>query len=64
MSSATPPTCPPPRPGSVAHYEADVLAENLKREIDGHPPRPDYDGHSTCYVVTGFEKGSLLDFQL
>jgi sulfide:quinone oxidoreductase len=53
---------PTSKAGSVAHYEADVLADNLKREIDGHPPRPDYDGHSTCYVVTGFDKGSLLDF--
>jgi hypothetical protein len=24
-----------------------VLAENLKREIDGQPPLPDYDGHAT-----------------
>jgi sulfide:quinone oxidoreductase len=38
---------PTSKAGAVAHYEADVLAENLKREIDGHPPRPDYDGHAT-----------------
>jgi sulfide:quinone oxidoreductase len=38
---------PTSKAGAVAHYEADVLADNLKREIDGHPPRPDYDGHAT-----------------
>lgn len=38
---------PTSKAGAVAHYEADVVAENLKREIDGQPPRPDYDGHAT-----------------
>jgi sulfide:quinone oxidoreductase len=53
---------PTSKAGAVAHYEADVVAENLQREIEGHPPLPKYDGHATCYVVTGYEKGSLLDF--
>jgi sulfide:quinone oxidoreductase len=38
---------PTSKAGAVAHYEADVVAENLMREIDGQPPRPDYDGHAT-----------------
>jgi sulfide:quinone oxidoreductase len=38
---------PTSKAGAVAHYEADVLANNLKREIDGQPPLPDYDGHAT-----------------
>jgi sulfide:quinone oxidoreductase len=38
---------PTSKAGAVAHYEADILTENLKREIDGQPPRPDYDGHAT-----------------
>jgi sulfide:quinone oxidoreductase len=38
---------PTSKAGAVAHYEADVLTDNLKREIDGQPPRPDYDGHAT-----------------
>ncbi len=53
---------PTSKAGSVAHYEADVVADNLQREIDGHEPKPDYDGHSTCFVVTGYNQGSLLDF--
>jgi sulfide:quinone oxidoreductase len=38
---------PTSKAGAVAHYEADVVADNLMREIDGQPPRPDYDGHAT-----------------
>ena len=53
---------PTSKAGSVAHYEADVVIANLIREIDGHEATPDYDGHSTCFVVTGYNKGSLLDF--
>ncbi len=38
---------PTSKAGAVAHYEADVVADNLLREIDGQPPRSDYDGHAT-----------------
>ncbi len=38
---------PTSKAGAVAHYEADVMCVNLKREIDGQEPRPDYDGHAT-----------------
>ena len=38
---------PTSKAGAVAHYEADTIADNLVREIDGQPPWPDYDGHAT-----------------
>jgi sulfide:quinone oxidoreductase len=38
---------PTSKAGAVAHYEADTVMANLQREIDGQPPRPDYDGHAT-----------------
>jgi len=38
---------PTSKAGAVAHYEADTIISNLKREIDGQPPLPDYDGHAT-----------------
>lgn len=38
---------PTSKAGAVAHYEADTVAENLVREIDGQPPLPSYDGHAT-----------------
>ncbi len=38
---------PTSKAGAVAHYEADTIVNNLKREIDGQPPFPNYDGHAT-----------------
>jgi sulfide:quinone oxidoreductase len=38
---------PTSKSGAVAHYESDVVVENIIREIAGQKPRPDYDGHST-----------------
>ena len=38
---------PTSKSGAVAHYESDVVVENIIREIAGQEPRPDYDGHST-----------------
>ena len=53
---------PTSKAGSVAHYMAYTLVENLVREIDGHAPRPKFDGHATCFLASGFEKAILLDF--
>ena len=53
---------PTSKAGSVAHYMAYTLVENLVREIDGHPPRKKFDGHATCFLASGFEKAILLDF--
>ena len=48
--------------GSVAHFEAETVVENLLREIDGHKPLPSFDGHANCFVETGFHKAMLIDF--
>jgi sulfide:quinone oxidoreductase len=48
--------------GSVAHFEAETVVENLLREIDGEPPLPSFDGHANCFVETGYHKAMLLDF--
>jgi sulfide:quinone oxidoreductase len=48
--------------GSVAHFEAETVVENLLREIEGKPPLPTFDGHANCFVETGHHKAMLLDF--
>jgi sulfide:quinone oxidoreductase len=48
--------------GSVAHFEAETVVENLLREIDGQPPLQSFDGHANCFVETGNHKAMLLDF--
>lgn len=53
---------PTSKAGSVAHFESDVVVENMLREIEGLPPRPEFDGHSNCFIVTGYEKAVLIDF--
>lgn len=55
-------TIPTSKAGSVAHFSAEVMVENFMREINGEPIRPDYDGHSNCFIETGFGKASLIDF--
>lgn len=53
---------PTSKAGSVAHYMAYTLVDNLMREIDGYPPKSKFDGHATCFLASGFEKAILLDF--
>jgi len=48
--------------GSVAHFEAETVVENLMREMGGKKPLPSYDGHATCYIESGYDKALLLDF--
>ncbi|MDA8139462.1 MAG: FAD/NAD(P)-binding oxidoreductase [Desulfobacteraceae bacterium] len=53
---------PTSKAGSVAHYEAEIVVDNMIREIDGQAPKPLFDGHSTCFIVSGYDKAYLFDF--
>ncbi len=53
---------PTSKAGSVAHFSAEVMVENLIREINGEELRPDFDGHANCFIETGFNKAALIDF--
>ncbi|MHC1705516.1 MAG: NAD(P)/FAD-dependent oxidoreductase [Tenuifilaceae bacterium] len=53
---------PTSKAGSVVHFSAEVLFENILSAIDGRPLLAKFDGHSNCYIETGFGKGSLIDF--
>lgn len=48
--------------GSVTHFEADTVVENIMREIDGESPLPSFDGHSNCFIESGYNKALLIDF--
>jgi sulfide:quinone oxidoreductase len=48
--------------GSVTHFQADVLAENIGRFLAGEPLDASYDGHANCFIETGFHKALLIDF--
>jgi sulfide:quinone oxidoreductase len=53
---------PTSKAGSVAHFEGQVLVENVRRFLAGLPLLPQYDGHTNCFIETGFEKALLIDF--
>ncbi len=53
---------PTSKAGSVVHFAAEVVYENLMCAIEGRPTTAKFDGHSNCYIETGFGKGALIDF--
>jgi sulfide:quinone oxidoreductase len=53
---------PSSKAGSVAHFQADVLENNIISFINNKPLSGSFDGHSNCYVETGFGKAILIDF--
>ncbi len=55
-------TLPTSKAGSVAHFSAEVMVENFLRVLHGEAVRPDFDGHSNCFIETGFNKAALIDF--
>ncbi len=60
MGDAT--NIPASKAGSVAHFEAEILTENIVRYIKGEPLKEEFDGHANCFVETGNGKALLIDF--
>ena len=53
---------PASKAGSVAHFEAEILTDNILRFIKGEPLKEEFDGHANCFVETGNGKALLIDF--
>ena len=53
---------PTSKAGSVTHFEAEVLANNVARYLAGKELDNGYDGHANCFIETGFHKALLIDF--
>jgi sulfide:quinone oxidoreductase len=53
---------PSSKAGAVAHFQSEVLIENILRYIDEKPLLPAFDGHANCFIETGFGKAMLIDF--
>lgn len=51
-----------PKSGSVAHFQADVVAANLLAEIAGGDPETQYDGRAVCFLETGGGRAMMIDF--
>jgi sulfide:quinone oxidoreductase len=48
--------------GSVAHFEGPVLERNVTRFLAGDPLDGVFDGHTNCFIESGFGKALLIDF--
>ncbi len=53
---------PTSKAGSVVHFMAEILHENLLCYMEERPFTASYDGHSNCFIETGHGKGALIDF--
>jgi sulfide:quinone oxidoreductase len=53
---------PASKAGSVAHFEGDVLAGNVRRFLAGEPLAASFDGHTNCFIETGHGQALLIDF--
>jgi sulfide:quinone oxidoreductase len=48
--------------GSVAHFEGEILARNVYNYLAGLPLDETFDGHTNCFIESGFGKALLIDF--
>jgi sulfide:quinone oxidoreductase len=53
---------PTSKAGSVAHFEGETLVANIRRFLDGRELEATFDGHTNCFIETGFGKALLIDF--
>jgi sulfide:quinone oxidoreductase len=53
---------PTSKAGSVTHFEGEVLVANLLRFLAGRPLDARFDGHTNCFIESGFGKALLIDF--
>jgi len=53
---------PSSKAGSVAHFQSEVLEENLLHAMTGRSLDEGFDGHANCFIETGFGKAILIDF--
>jgi sulfide:quinone oxidoreductase len=53
---------PTSKAGSVTHFEGDVLTGNVVRHLAGDELDAGFDGHTNCFIESGFGKALLIDF--
>lgn len=53
---------PTSKAGSVAHFSAEILTENILQYLKKQPMEAAFDGHANCFIETGNKKGLLIDF--
>ncbi len=53
---------PASKAGSVAHFQAETLTDNILLYTKGYSLKEEFDGHANCFIETGHNKALLIDF--
>jgi sulfide:quinone oxidoreductase len=53
---------PASKAGSVVHFQIEVAVENILQHIAGKEMTHKFDGHSLCYIESGYGKAVMIDF--
>lgn len=53
---------PASKAGSVAHFQAETLTDNILLFTQGNSLKEEFDGHANCFIETGDNKALLIDF--
>ena len=53
---------PVSKAGSVAHYQAGVVAKNVAARVHGKQPQARYGGKTICFIEAGLDSATFLEF--
>ncbi|WP_435320052.1 NAD(P)/FAD-dependent oxidoreductase [Haloarchaeobius sp. TZWSO28] len=53
---------PTSKAGSVAHYEADVIADRIASKVRGQLPTATFDGKTVCFIEAGMNEATFVEF--
>jgi sulfide:quinone oxidoreductase len=53
---------PASKAGAVIHFQMETAFKNIMAHIQGKPMPSSFDGHSLCYIESGYKKAILIDF--
>lgn len=54
---------PTSKAGSVARYEAGVVADRIASRARGQTPTATYDGKTVCFLEAGMDKATFIEFE-
>jgi sulfide:quinone oxidoreductase len=53
---------PASKAGAVIHFQMGIVTENILAHMAGKEMPGKFDGHTSCYIESGFSKAVLIDF--
>ena len=53
---------PTSKAGSVAHYEAGVVADRIASKARGQVPTATYEGKTVCFIEAGMDEATFIEF--